>query len=76
MADEYEKVDFPIKQPIKGLEMIRIVEADIVFKKPDRIKRDSANKVSAYYGNYVQVITADGAGNERHNFKSEIKEIT
>lgn len=76
MADVYEKVDFPIEQPIEGFEMIRIIEADIVLKKPDRIKKDSANKVTAYYGGYIQEITAEGSGDERYNFNSVIKEKT
>ncbi|MCM1579629.1 MAG: hypothetical protein NC078_12620 [Ruminococcus sp.] len=74
MADKYKKVDFPISQPIKGLALIEVGEADFFLMKPDKIEREP-NRVRAYYGNYLQTITADGEGNERHNFKQEITKI-
>ena len=42
---------------------------------PDKVEKISDNKVSATYGNYRQVWTAEGSGNERHNFKEVIEEV-
>lgn len=43
---------------------------------PDRIVRDpGGNKVYADYGKYRQIWTAEGEGNERHNFTEKIEVI-
>ena len=42
---------------------------------PDKVEKISDNKVIATYGNYRQVWTAEGSGNERHNFKEVIEEV-
>lgn len=42
---------------------------------PDKIMKVSDNEVCADYGEYRQTWTADGEGNERHNFKEKIEVI-
>lgn len=73
MANEMKKVKFPISQPIEGLGMIKVMDTELFMEKPTRIVKVSDNEVKAYYGDYVQTITADGEGNERYNFKSVIE---
>lgn len=43
---------------------------------PDKVEKISDNKVIATYGNYRQVWTAEGSGNERHNFNEVIEEVS
>lgn len=50
-------------------------EMVITDRLPDSIKRVSGNEVIAIYGNYRQIWTAEGSGNERHNFKEVIEEV-
>lgn len=50
-------------------------EVKIRGPAPDRIKRVSANEVYADYGKYRQTWTAEGEGDERHNFKEKIEVI-
>lgn len=45
-------------------------------KPPNKIVKVSANKVYADYGKYRQTWTAEGEGNERHNFVETIEEVT
>lgn len=72
-----KNVPFEVKQTIKGFPMLEVIGTgcSYIFKKPDKIEKISANEVRAYYndGDYVQIITADGEGDERHNFKSVIE---
>ena len=51
-------------------------EMVITDRLPDSIKRVSGNEVIAIYGNYRQIWTAEGSGNERHNFKEVIEEVS
>lgn len=54
-----------------------VSEAKIRGPAPDRIVRDpGGNKVYADYGKYRQTWTAEGEGNERHNFVETIEEVT
>ncbi len=50
-------------------------EMVITDRLPDSIRRVSGNEVIATYGNYRQIWTAEGSGNERHNFKEVIEEV-
>lgn len=50
-------------------------EMVITDRLPDKIEKISDNKVIATYGNYRQVWTAEGSGNERHNFNEVIEEV-
>ena len=47
----------------------------VFLSNPDKVVKVSDNEIQAFYGKYVQTITAEGGGNERHNFKSTIKKI-
>lgn len=42
---------------------------------PDKIVKVSDNEVYAVYGKYKQIWTAEGSGNERHNFVEKIEEV-
>ena len=48
----------------------------ITDRIPDKIERVSDNEVYAMYGNYKQTWTAEGSGNERHNFVETITEVS
>lgn len=53
-----------------------VSKAKIRGPAPDRIVRDpGGNKVYADYGKYRQTWTAEGEGNERHNFVETIEEV-
>lgn len=43
---------------------------------PDRVEKVSDNEVFALYGNKKETWKADGTGNERHNFRKIITEVT
>ncbi len=72
-----KNVPFEVKQTIKGLPMLEVIGTgcSYIFQKPDKIEKISANEVKAYYGDYVQTVTADGEGDERHNFNSVIERV-
>lgn len=42
---------------------------------PDSIVKVSDNEIYAIYGNLKQTWTAEGSGNERHNFNETITEV-
>ena len=48
--------------------MLQSGDARLFSEKPDKVVRVSDKKVQAFYGEYVRTITAEGEGNERHNF--------
>ena len=50
-------------------------ELVITQPMPDKIVKVSDNEVYAVYGKYKQTITAEGSGNERHNFKESLTEV-
>lgn len=50
-------------------------EMTITDRIPDKIERVSDNEVYAVYGSYKQTWTAEGSGNERHNFVETITEV-
>lgn len=50
-------------------------EVKIRGPAPDKIVKISGNKVYADYGKYRQTWTAEGEGNERHNFVETIEEV-
>lgn len=52
-----------------------VSEAKIRGPAPDKIVKVSGNEVYADYGKYRQTWTAEGEGNERHNFKEKIEVI-
>ncbi|WP_432651704.1 hypothetical protein [Huintestinicola sp.] len=64
-----------------GGELIRnckngFAETDVHIRgdPPDKIVKVSDNEVYAVYGSFKQTWTADGSGNERHNFSETIEE--
>lgn len=75
--DVYTRQDFVVRQYAKGVPAAYIegFSKTAFLNNPDKIEYVSANEIHAYYGNYKQIITAEGTGNERHNFKSTIEKI-
>ena len=73
----YTRQDFVVRQYAKGTPAMYVegYGKTIFLSNPDRVVRVSDNEVQAFYGKYVQTITAEGSGGERHNFKSTIKKI-
>ena len=73
----YTRQDFVVRQYAKGIPAVYVEDCGkVVFlSNPDRVVKVSDNEIQAFYGKYVQTITAEGSGNERHNFKSIIKKI-
>ena len=73
----YTRQDFVVRQYAKGIPAMYIegYGKTVFLSNPDRVVKVSDNEVQAFYGEYVQTITAEGSGNERYNFKSTIKKI-
>lgn len=73
----YTRQDFVVRQYTKGIPAMYIegYGKTVFLSNPDRVVKVSDNEVQAFYGEYVQTITAEGSGNERYNFKSTIKKI-
>lgn len=73
----YTRQDFVVRQYAKGIPAVYVEDCGkVVFlSNPDKVVKVSDNEVQAFYGKYVQTITAEGSGDERHNFKSTIKKI-
>ena len=73
----YTRQDFVVRQYAKGIPAVYVEDCGkVVFlSNPDRVVKVSDNEIQAFYGEYVQTITAEGSGDERHNFKSTIKKI-
>ena len=73
----YTRQDFVVRQYAKGIPAVYVEDCGkVVFlSNPDKVVKVSDNEIQAFYGKYVQTITAEGSGNERHNFKSTIKKI-
>ena len=73
----YTRQDFVVRQYAKGIPAVYVEDCGkVVFlSNPDKVVKVSDNEIQAFYGKYVQTITAEGSGNERHNFKSIIKKI-
>ena len=73
----YTRQDFVVRQYAKGIPAVYVEDCGkVVFlSNPDRVVKVSNNEVQAFYGKYGQTITAEGSGDERHNFKSTIKKI-
>ena len=73
----YTRQDFVARQYAKGIPAMYIegYGKTVFLSNPDRVVKVSDNEVQAFYGEYVQTITAEGSGDERYNFKSTIKKI-
>ena len=73
----YTRQDFVVRQYAKGVPAMYVegYGKTVFLSNPDRVVKVSDNEVQAFYGKYVQTITAEGSGNERYNFKSTIKKI-
>ena len=73
----YTRQDFVVRQYAKGIPAVYVEDCGkVVFlSNPDKVVKVNDNEVQAFYGKYVQTITAEGSGGERHNFKSIIKKI-
>ena len=70
----YTRQDFVVRQYAKGIPAVYVEGCGkVVFlSNPDRVVKVSNNEVQAFYGEYVQTITAEGSGNERYNFAMTI----
>ena len=70
----YTRQDFVVRQYAKRIPAVYVEDCGkVVFlSNPDRVVKVSDNEVQAFYGEYVQTITAEGSGNERHNFAMTI----
>lgn len=86
LADRYIDITVgrlykPVNQTIAELQRLETKTAEMEKKPtetdepPDRIVKDSDNKVSAYYPKYTVVYEADGEGNERHNFRKTVTPV-
>ena len=73
----YTRQDFVARQYAKGVPAMYVegYGKTIFLSNPDKVVKVSDNEIQAFYGKYVQTITAEGSGDERHNFKSIIKKI-
>ena len=73
----YTRQDFVARQYAKGIPAMYIegYGKTVFLSNPDKVIKVSDNEIQAFYGKYVQTITAEGSGNERYNFKSTIKKI-
>lgn len=73
----YTRQDFIARQYAKGVPAMYVegYGKTIFLSNPDKVVKVSDNEIQAFYGKYVQTITAEGSGGERHNFKSTIKKI-
>ena len=73
----YTRQDFVVRQYAKGIPAVYVEDCGkVVFlSNPDKVVKVNDNEVQAFYGEYLQTITAEGSGDERHNFKSTIKKI-
>lgn len=72
------KIKIPVTQYQKNCPAIKIETPNgkVVFVSNEvKVVKVDDNTVKAYYDGYVQTITAEGNGNERHNFKSVIEEV-
>ena len=70
----YTRQDFVVRQYAKGIPAMYIegYGKTVFLSNPDRVVKVSDNEVQAFYGEYVQTITAEGSGNERYNFAMTI----
>lgn len=79
MASEMEKVKFPIKQYADNCPAVKIQinngRVEFLVNEIKIVKVDD-NTVEAYYDGWKETITAEGSGNERHNFTRTIEEVT
>lgn len=75
MADDFVEQNYPIEQPYKGIPYVKIGDNSIFMDKPDKVVKVSDNEVRAEWSKYglTQTITAEGSGNERHNFVERIE---
>lgn len=74
---ELEKVKFPVKQYADDCPAIRVEIQNgktIFVTEETKIVKVDDNTVVAYYNGWKETITAEGSGNERHNFKRTIEE--
>ena len=71
------KGKFPITQYQENCPVIKIgvPNGKVVFVSNEtKIVKVNENIVEAYYNGWKETITAEGSGNERHNFKRTIEE--
>ena len=73
------KEKFPITQYQKNGPAIKIgvPNGKVVFVSNEvKIVKVDDNTVEAYYDGWKETITAEGSGNERHNFTRTIEEVS
>ena len=71
------KYKFPVTQYQENCPAVKIgvPNGKVVFVSNEiKIVKVSENVVEAYYNGWKETITAEGSGNERHNFKRTIEE--
>lgn len=80
MADSSEmgKVKLHLNQYLPNCPAIRVdvQNGKVMFvTEATKIVRVDSNTVEAYYDGWKETITAEGSGDERHNFKRIIEEV-
>lgn len=78
-CDIVPKEKFPVTQYKNNCPAIKIgvPNGKVVFLSNEiKIVKVNDNTVEAYYDGYKETITAEGSGNERHNFTRTIEEVT
>ena len=73
------KEKYPVTQYQKNCPAVKVgvPNGKVVFLANEtRIVKVDDNTVEAYYDVWKETITAEGSGNERHNFARTIEEVT
>ena len=78
-SDIVSKEKFSVTQYQKNCPAVKIgvPNGKVVFVSNEtRIVKVDDNTVEAYYDGWKETITAEGSGNERHNFTRVIEEVS
>lgn len=78
-GDIVAKEKFPVTQYQKNCPAVKIgvPNGKVVFVSNEtKIVKVSEHVVEAYYDGWKETITAEGSGNERHNFTRTIEKVT
>ena len=73
------KEKYPVTQYKKNCPAVKVgvPNGKVMFLANEtRIVKVDDNTVEAYYNGWKETITAEGSGNERHNFTRTIEEVT
>ena len=72
------KEKYPVTQYKKNCPAVKVgvPNGKVMFLANEtRIVKGDDNTVEAYYNGWKETITAEGSGNERHNFTRTIEEV-